>query len=314
MQVHTELPSQPILERCALTVGTFDGVHCGHQRLVEVLRQEARLRNLPAAALTFADMPFCYFRPDECPQLLTLPHEKIAAFDELGLDHLFIVPFNEQIAQQSYATFATEVLCEAIGAKLLVIGPDFALGKSRQGTVAALTDLGQQVGFETKVLAEKIQFEQLPISSTRVRSAVENGEVENAMKMLGRAFAFEGEVVAGKQLGRTIGVPTINLQTHPRKVLPAKGIYAARVSFDKSMARHAPTLPAALSIGTNPTVSENSSVKVEFYVIGENIETPPKQVRVEVLAWLRGERKFDSLDALVAQMQRDIAQARSILS
>ncbi len=310
MEIYTALPTQKLLERCALSVGTFDGVHRGHQLLVEQLKREAATRNLPTAVLTFQDMPYCYFRPDDCPRLLTLMDEKITAFAELGIDHLFIVPFDETVAVQPYDSFATQVLHENIGAKLLVVGPDFALGKGREGSVTALQVLGERVGFETRVLGEKMEWESEAISSTRVRGAVESNAVDSATQMLGRGFTLAGQVVPGKQLGRTIGVPTINFKVHSRKVLPANGIYAAWVSFDGEDTRH----PAALSIGTNPTVTDEDSIKLEFHVIGENIVTPPQQVRVEPVQWLRSEAKFDSLEALVAQMKDDIARSAAILS
>ena len=126
MQVHTSLPDFRILEKCALSIGTFDGVHRGHQRLIEVLKREANTRDLPSAVLTFQDMPYCFFRPDDCPRLLTLPHEKIAAFEKMGIDYLFIVLFNKQVAMQSYDSFAADILSARLGLKLLVAGPDFA--------------------------------------------------------------------------------------------------------------------------------------------------------------------------------------------
>jgi riboflavin kinase/FMN adenylyltransferase len=309
MEIHTALPTSKILDRCALSIGTFDGVHRGHQALVEDLKIHAAARDLPTAVLTFADMPHCVFRPDDCPRLLTLPEEKIAAFAALEIDHLFIVPFDKKIAAQSYDDFTTGVLCGKMGAQLLVIGPDFALGKGRAGDASALKKLGEKIGFETKVLRRKIEWQGEAISSTRVRRAVESGDVEGASQMLGRAFSFAGEVISGKKLGRTIGVPTINLQVSSRKVLPAPGIYAARALLQGGSTPKA----AALSIGTNPTVSEDDSLKLEFHVLDESIATPPKTARLEVVQRLRSERKFDSLDALVAQMQTDIAQAREIL-
>jgi len=314
MQVHTSLPDFRVLEKCALSIGTFDGVHRGHQRLIEVLKAEAAARDLPSAVLTFQDMPYCFFRPDDCPRLLTLPHEKTAAFEKSGINHLFIVPFNERIANQSYDAFASGVLCRYLGMKLLVAGPDFALGKGREGNLDALKNLGNKIGFETCVLDEKIELDNAAISSTRVRGSVENGAVEIATKMLGREFSIEGDVVTGKQLGRTIGVPTINLQTHARKVLPSAGIYAARAQFDLGSASQAPTFPVALSIGANPTVSDDDAIKIEFHVIDAVIAIAPKNVHLEIVAWLRGEEKFASLNALVAQMQNDIARAKMILS
>jgi riboflavin kinase/FMN adenylyltransferase len=309
MKIHTALPAQKVLERCALSIGTFDGVHRGHRALVESLKRHAAARDLPTAVLTFQDMPHCFFRPDDCPRLLTLPNEKIAAFAELEIDFVFIVPFDKKIAAQNYDDFVAGVLRDKLGAQLLVIGPDFALGKNRAGDTRALKILGEKIGYETQVLRDKIEFAGAAISSTRVRGAVENGKVEDAAQMLGRAFTLSGEVVGGKKLGRAIGVPTINFQTSPRKVLPATGIYAARAFLDDGRTPKA----AALSIGTNPTVSEDTSLKLEFHVIDEMIRDAPKTVRVEMVQWLRGEEKFASLDALVAQMQNDIAQAREIL-
>jgi riboflavin kinase/FMN adenylyltransferase len=308
MQVHTSLPTTRVLDACALTVGTFDGVHRGHQLLVENLRRGAADRNLPTAVFTFQDMPFCFFRPDDCPRLLTLQDEKIAAFAALGVDHLFIVPFDANIASTPYDRFVGEVLARRLGMKLLTVGPDFALGKDRAGDVAALKTCGAALSFEVRVLHGKLEDGGAPISSTRVRGAVENGDVESAARMLGHAFSFTGEVVPGKKLGRVIGVPTINLKIHPRKVLPRSGIYAARALFDDGS-----THAVALSIGTNPTTDAGESIKVEFHVIDENIAAPPETARLEVVAWLRDEAKFDSLEALVAQMKNDIQRAHVLL-
>jgi riboflavin kinase/FMN adenylyltransferase len=307
MQVHTSLPDGRVLHSCALTIGTFDGVHRGHQLLVENLKQSAARRELPTAIFTFQDMPFCFLRPDDCPRLLTLPHEKIEAFAALEVDHLFIIPFDTHLANMPYDTFLGDILVAQLGLKLLTVGPDFALGKNRAGDVPALKAAGEALGFEVRVLEGKLIYGDAPISSTRVRAAVESCDVESAAEMLGHTFSLEGEVASGKQLGRTIGVPTINLKTHARKVLPKNGVYAARAIFGER------THPAALSIGTNPTTDATDSIKIEFHVIDENIETPPESASLEIVARLRGEEKFDSLEALIAQMQTDISKARDIL-
>jgi riboflavin kinase/FMN adenylyltransferase len=308
MEIYTTLPQTRVLSACALTVGTFDGVHRGHQFLIEHLKRVAKQHSLPTAILTFQDMPFCYFRPQECPRLLTLLDEKIAAFEQLDIDYLFIPPFSADIAEQGYDTFAQKVLCDKLGMKLLMSGPDFALGKGRAGTVEALRELGNATGFQVEVLDSKLSETGAPISSTRVRGAVEAGEIESATHMLGRSFSFEGEVVSGKQLGRTIGVPTINLKTHPRKVLPPHGVYAARAIFPDGA-----THKAALSIGTNPTTDSDNALKIEFHVINDNIPAPPATARLEVVAKLRDEEKYESLDDLIIQMSRDIEDARQLL-
>lgn len=307
MHVYYELPTTPLLQNIALSVGTFDGVHRGHQLLIKTLRQEAKARGLSPAVLTFQDMPYCFFRPDDCPHLLSLPDEKIKAFEPLTLEHLFIVPFDEFIARQSAREF-THALVRNIGVKLLVIGPDFALGRDREGNTDALRDLGREQGFEVVVLGKKLLEEATPISSTRVRECVEAGQVEAAARLLGRPFTLSGQVISGQQLGRQIGVPTINIKPHTRKVLPQNGVYVVRAFFDdETLAR-----PAVLNIGMRPTVN-GTRQSIEFHVIGETIATPPQKARLEFMAHLRDEQKFPNLDALVAQIKKDMAQASALL-
>lgn len=312
MRVFDSLLRASLAPDCALTVGTFDGVHRGHALLVETLRREAAARGLPSRVLTFQDMPYCHFRPDDCPRLLTLPREKQGAFAPLGVDDLLLVRFDAAIAEQSAETFARDVLRGALRARALVVGPDFALGKNREGNVPALRALGHTFGFDVVVLEDKLLDEGQPISSTRTRECVERGDVMTAARLLGRSFEIEGEVVSGQQLGRAIGVPTINLQIHPRKVRPANGVYAARALFDDDFDDEEMSRPTALNIGLRPTVN-GENLSIEFHVIGQRIETPPRRARLQIVERLRDERKFPGLDALVAQMKKDIARAREIL-
>jgi riboflavin kinase/FMN adenylyltransferase len=199
MRVLEQLPTAPLETPCALTIGTFDGVHRGHASLIEKLKSEAAHRQLPTAVLTFSDMPYCYFKPEECSRLLTLPQEKIAAFEPLNIDNLLIVPFSRAIAEQSADEFVQQVLIKKLRVKLLVVGPDFALGKGRTGNIEALRALGGVQGFEVVVLTEKLEDEGA-ISSTRVRECVEHGDVVTANRLLGRPFELSGEVVSGQQI------------------------------------------------------------------------------------------------------------------
>ena len=306
MQVHRALPTAKILERCALTVGTFDGVHRGHQSLVARLKSEADARDLPCAALTFVDMPYCFFRPDDCPLLLTLADEKIEAFAQTPLDHLFIVPFTREFSQQSARKFM-DFWRENIGLELFLGGPDFALGRNREGDISALKTLGDEMGFETLALDAKLVENDFPISSTRCRRIIEDGQVERAINFLGHNYKMTGEVVSGDQLGRKIGVPTINILPNSRKCVPKNGVYAIRAAFDGKM------WPAVLNIGMRPTVG-GLKKQIEFHVLDANIETPPESVEIEFVSRLRDERKFDGLDALVSQMKLDMNAAREILA
>jgi len=309
MQLHEQLSD--LQSPTALTIGTFDGVHRGHAMLVEILKSHAASRDLQTAALTFRDMPYCYFRPDECAHLLTLPEEKTAAFAALKIDHLFLLDFDKSIAERSAEEFIAD-LARKLKLKLLVVGPDFALGKNRAGDVSALRKLGEKHGFEVEVLEEKLSDEGAAISSTRTRECVEGGDVEIASRLLGRSFQLCGEVVSGRQLGRKIGVPTINIAPHNRKVIPARGVYAVRATL-KSTPESGHTFPAALNIGVRPTLGGELAQTIEFHIIGEDIPVAPPRASLEIIARLRAEQKFDSLDALVAQMQKDISRAREIL-
>jgi riboflavin kinase/FMN adenylyltransferase len=297
-----------MLESCALTVGTFDGVHRGHQKLVARLKKEADARGLPCAALTFVDMPYCLFRPEDCPPLLTLAEEKIAAFAQTPLDHLFIVPFTRAIADQNAAQFMAYWV-EKIGLKLFVGGPDFALGRGREGDINALRLIGNDLGFETLALEEKLVEEGAPISSTRSRGIIEAGHVELAREFLGRPYKMAGKVVTGDQIGRTIGVPTINILPHARKCIPQNGVYAVRATFENE----AQSRRAVLNIGMRPTVG-GLKRQIEFHVLDANIETPPENAELEFVARLREEKRFDGLDTLVTQIKADMNEGREILA
>ena len=313
MRVHHEFPAAPPGRAAsvglALTIGTFDGVHRGHGALLEQLKAEAVGRHLPAAALTFEDMPHCYFHPEDCPHLLTLPDEKVAALAPYKLDHVFIVPFTAELSRQDAEEFVSNCLVGKLGLKLLVVGPDFALGRGRGGDVPALRALGEWFGFEVVALADKLCAGTAPISSTRVRESVEQGRIEEAARFLGRPFSLAGDVVKGQQLGGSIGVPTINIRPHSRKVLPLGGVYAARAFLDDKATPHR----AALNIGWRPTVGEGLQQSIEFHVIGEHIPRPPKRARLELVARLRDEKRFPNLNDLVAQIKADIKLAEQLL-
>ncbi len=305
MQIHRSLPQGKILDGCALTIGTFDGVHRGHQLLISRLGEEAGARGLQTAALTFDDMPICLLRPEVCPPLLTLPEEKIAAFARTSLDHLFIVPFTREIAAQDAHQWM-RLWVEGIGLKLFVGGPDFALGRDRQGTIGQLQTIGFQMGFEALALDEKLVEEGAPISSTRCRGLIEAGRVERVPAFLGRNYRLTGRVVAGQQLGRTLGLPTINIEPHARKCLPPHGVYAIRARWQEQ------TFKAALNIGMRPTVN-GTHRQIEFHVLDHDIPKAPDQVEIEFVARLRDERRFENVQALRIQAQLDLQSARALL-
>ncbi|RYX81860.1 riboflavin biosynthesis protein RibF [bacterium] len=309
MQVHRVLPTTKILDGLALTVGTFDGVHRGHQLLAQTLHTEAKQRGLQSAALTFEDMPICFFRPDICPKLLSLADEKIEAFaSQTPLDHLFIVPFTRELADTPARDFLAYWV-KMVGLKLFIGGPDFALGRGREGTISQIAELGRELGFDAHALDGKLLESGAPISSTRSRGVIEAGQVELSRAFLGRQYRMSGQVVSGDQIGRTIGAPTINLHVHERKCTPKNGVYAVRARFDNDSGWK----NAALNIGMRPTVG-GLKRQIEFHVLGETIETPPAQVELEFVARLRDEQRFSGLEELRDQLTRDFQHAQSILT
>lgn len=308
MHIHHQFPDTKVLSPTALAVGTFDGVHRGHLELIKTLRRTALEANLQSAVLTFVDMPQCYFFPESCPRLLTLAEEKAAQFAATGIDHLWIVPFNQAIAAQEYDAFVKSTLMEKLGMRLLLAGPDFALGKGRRGNLNALRELGKTLEYDVKVLSEKYFYKDVPVSSTRIRAALDAGQLADANAMLGRDFCFSGQVISGRGWGKKLGMPTINVAFPARKVLPAPGVYAARARLDDATE----WLPAALSIGTNSSVG-GREISVEFHIIGKDIP-PPQTAQVEMAAWHRAQQHFETPESLAAQMQRDVEAIQQLLS
>lgn len=300
MQTHHQLSAPKVLSPTALAVGTFDGVHRGHLALIQTLRATAAEENLQSAVLTFVDMPYYHFFPERCPRLLTLAEEKIDQFAATGIDHLWIVPFDQTIASQEYDIFVKNTLVAQLGMRLLLAGPDFALGKGRRGDLPALRELGKLLNYNVKVLSHKYFYNDAPVSSTRTRAALEEGNLQDANAMLGRNYRFFGKVISGRGWGRRLGMPTINVAFPWRKVLPTSGVYAARARLDDAKE----WLPAALSIGDNSSVGGNE-ISVEFHVIGGAIP-PPQTAEVELVRWHRAQQHFENVDLLAIQMQRDV--------
>lgn len=285
-----------------VAIGFFDGVHRGHQHLLGRVVEYARRINGSSVALTFEDHPQCLFTPGHCPSWLTSVDEKIAELDRLGLDFAFVVPFDWSVANRTAEEFVRDLLCAGLRMRRLVCGADFALGKGRQGTVPYLRRLGVDVE-----VVEPLMHEGELISSSCIRDQLVAGEVARAAQWLGRPYRLSGDIVSGRGLGRQIGVPTVNLAVHPRKVLPANGVYAVRSTLDGV------THPAALNIGCRPTVG-GDTLSVEFHVIDAELVSTPACAALEFVERLRDERKFDSLETLTAQIARDLEQARGLLN
>ncbi|WP_219416714.1 bifunctional riboflavin kinase/FAD synthetase [Pseudonocardia nigra] len=291
--------------RSVVTVGVFDGVHRGHQKLIGRAVERGRERGLPAVLVTFDPHPAEVVRPGSHPARLTSLPRRADLVAELDVDAFCVLPFTPELARTEPPEFAHEVLVERLHAADVVVGRNFRFGHRAAGDVAELTRLGERFGFGVEGL-DLITDDGVTFSSTYVRSCIDAGDVEAAAAALGRPHRVEGVVVHGDRRGHALGFPTANLSTVPYTALPADGVYAGRFAIGERL------LPAAVSVGTNPTFSGRVRT-VEAYVLDVDEDFYGFEVAVDFVHRLRGQERFADVDALVAQMHRDVARTRELL-
>lgn len=298
-----------------LTIGNFDGVHLGHQALLRCLQTEAAAHSAPAktALLTFDPHPLAILRPHVPLQLLTTPEERLQLLAPFGLDLGIIQPFDQEFARLKPEQFM-RLLVERLALVRLVVGPDFALGRARAGTVAVLQALGTQLGYGVSVV-ELVAGTSGEVRSHHIRQFLREGNVRAAWQMLGRPYRVMGIVEEGERRGRTIGVPTANIRPLPQRLLPADGVYATWAYLQDDNAGLARA--SVTNIGTRPTVDGHQH-RVETHLLdfpgpNEPSQLYGQQVAVSFVSRLRAEQRFDSLAELLAQIRRDILATRSVL-
>lgn len=290
------------------TIGVFDGVHLGHQAIIGEAVARARAAGVPAVVLTFDPHPAEVVRPGSHPAVLTGPRYKAELIERLGADVLCVLEFTPEFSRMTPAEFAHLVLVEHLHAVAVVVGENFRFGHKAAGDVAELGRIGERFGFAATGV-RLVRDGETTISSTYVRACVDAGDVVAAARALGREHRVEGVVVRGDARGRTLGYPTANLRTAPHTAVPADGVYAAW------LVRGGARLPAAVSIGTNPTF-EGRERRVEAYVLDFDADIYGETVALDFAAALRSAdtMTFDSVDALVAQIGRDVANVRELLA
>ncbi len=289
-------------EACVVCIGTFDGVHRGHQALIARASAIARQQNLPCVLVTFDRHPTATLAPDRVPALLCSLRQKIDQIRGLGLvDLVVVLPFDRSMAETSADDFFSQVLKGGLRATAVVVGHDFTFGRGREGDGAWLA---QRI--ETEVFPA-YQLGGLRVSSSLIRQNLVDGHLEAATALLGRSPRLEGIVVTGQRLGRELGYPTANVAPVERVAIPADGVYAGWVQT------HAGRFPAAISIGTRPTVGQLDRAVEAFLLDYPGDSLYGQALAVEWVARIRGQEKFDSLEALVVQMERDVARCREIL-
>ena len=300
----------------AVTIGAYDGVHLGHQALLAELRRRALADGLTTAVVTFDRHPAAVVRPDSAPQLLCDLDQKLELLEAAGVDRTVVLRFDEERANESAESFVREVIERGLDARLVVVGEDFHFGHGRKGNVALLAEMGAAAGFEVEGVslasdADGPAASGTAISSTRIRALVAGGRVAEAAELLGRPHQVRGTVVHGDNRGGTeLGFPTANLDVPSAIALPAAGIYAGWYERPDG-SRHA----AAVSVGRRPTFYDGGGeLLVEAFLLDFSGDLYGEEGRLSFVARLRDEQAFDSVDALVAQMHRDVAAAREVLA
>jgi len=302
-----DLPPAPSV----LTIGTFDGVHRGHQRLIGHVIAGARARGVRSVVLTFDPHPRAILAPESAPPRITTVDDEAALMASLGVDTLVIYPFTRETADTAAHDFMA-IVARAIQPVEVWVGEDFAFGKGRQGNLDVLRDLGTEFGYTLHVLP-RIHLDDVPegemIGSTGIRNHLLAGEVAAAARLLGRPYALRGPVVRGAGRGRQIGFPTANTQVDPGIVVPKDGIYATWVTIEDDPTRY----PAMTYIGPRPQF-DNGPRSVEPNLINWDGDLYDKTITVHFVHWIRGDAKFASVDDLIAQMHRDRADTIEALN
>lgn len=298
--------------RSVVTIGSYDGVHRGHQLIIGRAVERARELGVPSVVVTFDPHPSEVVRPGSHPPLLAPHHTRAELMAGLGVDAVLVLPFTAGFSELSPADFVVKVLVDKLHARSVVEGPNFRFGHRAAGDVGTLTELGDTYDFDVVVVD---LFERRadtgggePFSSSLTRRLVAEGDVRGASEVLGRPHRVEGVVVRGAQRGRELGYPTANVETLPHTAVPADGVYAGWLTADGER------MPAAISVGTNPQF-EGTERTVEAYAIDRvGLDLYGLHVAVDFLDYIRGQEKFDTLDALLERMALDVKQARTLVA
>lgn len=289
-----------------VAIGVFDGVHLGHQALIRRALREAEKMQGSAVVLTFHPHPARVLRPDSAPHLLTSTPHKLRLIEELGCEYLLQIKFDAAFAAQLPEVFIEALTGSASSLRMICVGHNWAFGKGRSGNVALLAALGEKLGYETLEI-EPVEVDGELVSSTRIRKAIEAGDFETARRFLGRDYTILGTVQPGAGRGRGIGFPTANLSAHNER-FPPNGVYAVRVLMDSRW------FDGVANVGVRPTVGDALDRVLEVHIFDFSVDLYGRELEVKFERFLRPEKRFSSVEELRAQIGRDAALAREILS
>ena len=292
------------LPASCIAIGSFDGVHLGHQVLIREMIASARAQGISSVVINFYPQPIVVFRQLERDFYISEIEERKTLIEDLGTDYLITIPFTRELGQMSADEFL-EQLKDSFGMKELWVGEDFALGKGRSGDVPYIKNLGEKMNFNVYAI-ERVRLNGEDISSSAIREALRDGDMIRAGQLLGRPFMIRGPVIHGAKRGRTIGYPTANVAVDPLRIALREGVYWTRLTVDGV------TYPAATSVGTNPTFVhlENPPVSVETYILDFDEDIYDKMVQIEFRAFIRDQVVYNSVEALISQIAHDVEVVR----
>ena len=313
MLVVTDLLRSPWAdERAVITIGAYDGVHLGHRAVIEQVRRRAAEIGAKSVVVTFDRHPASVVRPESAPRLLTSSDQKMELLASTGIDAVVVVPFDTEQAAESPESFVDRVLVQCLGTRVIVVGEDFHFGRHRDGNVDLLRKIGVEADFDVEPvqLVQRLDGIDEPISSTAIRRALAGGDIGRANTMLGRPYEVSGEVFAGDQRGRLLGFPTANVAVPSGMCLPADGVYAGFYERPNGDVRG-----CAINLGRRPTFYEHADASLlEAHLLDVDVDLYGETARVRFEHFLRSERKFDGVDALIAQLGHDVSSARDLLA
>jgi len=289
-----------------VTIGTFDGVHAGHQKIIERLVNEAKISNLESVILTFFPHPRMVLQKDSDIKLINTIEERKQLLEKSGIDHLIIHPFTYQFSRLTALEFVRDILVNKLKAKKIIIGYDHRFGRNRTANIETLKEFGKQFDFEVEEISEK-DIEDVAVSSTKIRTALMAGEVEKANTYLQHPFVLTGKVVKGKELGKKFGYPTANLKIEEDyKLIPKNGVYVVRSKIDDKL------VYGMMNIGTNPTVGgTEKTIETNFFM--PDMDLYGKKLQIEMLTRIRDEKNFDSVEDLKTALKQDKAFSKRFI-
>ena len=312
MLVVTDLQHCPWTDaRAVITIGAYDGVHLGHRAVIDQVRRRAAEVDAKSVVVTFDRHPASVVRPESAPRLLTSVDQKMELLESTGIDAVVVVPFDTEQAAESPESFVDRVLVQCLKTRIIVVGEDFHFGRHRDGNVDLLRKIGVEADFDVEPvkLVQRLDGIDEPVSSTAIRRALAGGDIKRANSMLGRPYEVGGEVFAGDQRGRLLGFPTANVAVPSGMCLPADGVYAG--FYERPDGE---VYGCAINLGRRPTFYEHADASLlEAHLLDVDLDLYGETARVRFQHFLRSERKFDGVDALITQLGLDVSSARDLL-